>query len=169
MDICWVIFMGLYCQGKGFCVSRVDEGELKFFSFVVKKYSDQNIEDVKYFCDLVEQDVILVRLDVEIVGVGIGVCGLVVRDDLKVQIKVFDFMFMLERIQCDVLCDMLVICIKIVKMRLNNYVVFVRRYFNVKCLSDLLILRFWILFILSVRFFCFVKVFYSVFLLLYNI
>jgi beta-galactosidase len=98
MDTRWVTFTGLHRQGKGFRASRVDEGEPKLFSFVAKKHSDQNIEDAKHPCDLVEQDATLVRLDAEIAGVGTGACGPAVRDDLKVQTKAFDFTFMLERI-----------------------------------------------------------------------
>ncbi|KAK0390551.1 hypothetical protein NLU13_0055 [Sarocladium strictum] len=75
MDTRWATFTGLHRQGRGFRATRLEDGYPELFSFVAKKHSDQNIEEAKHPCDLVEKDATLLRLDAEVAGVGTGACG----------------------------------------------------------------------------------------------
>lgn len=56
------------------------------------------IENVKYFCDLVCEEVMLLNFSLLVVGVGSVICGLGVREDLLVKVEFVIFEFLLEKI-----------------------------------------------------------------------
>lgn len=89
----WVIIVNFYSGGLGLFVEfgiygygNRDSGLDVLCNFVVLWYLIKMIQDVKYLCDLVEENVMFFRLDYKVVGVGMVVCGLGVREDLLVKV-----------------------------------------------------------------------------------
>ncbi|KAG6031191.1 hypothetical protein E4U41_007652 [Claviceps citrina] len=74
-------------------------GEDSTFSFVASRHSAETVQAAKHPTDLVEEDdATLLRLDVEVAGVGTGACGPAVREDLMVRCKDMSFGFELEHV-----------------------------------------------------------------------
>ncbi|KAG5949934.1 hypothetical protein E4U53_005633 [Claviceps sorghi] len=71
-------------------------GDDSTFSFVASRHSAETVQAARHPTDLVEDDATLLRLDVEVAGVGTGACGPAVREDLMVRCKDMSFGFELE-------------------------------------------------------------------------
>lgn len=73
-------------------------GDDSTFSFVAGRHSAETLQAARHPTDLVEEEATLLRLDVEVAGVGTGACGPAVREDLMVRCKDMSFGFELEYI-----------------------------------------------------------------------
>lgn len=94
MDTRWVKLSSSQVHPWGIRARRI--GEPATFSFVATHHSAKTIQAAKHPPDLVEEDATLLRLDVEVAGVGTGACGPGVREDLMVRCKEMSFGFELE-------------------------------------------------------------------------
>lgn len=96
MDTRWVTLKKSQAQPSGLRARRI--GDDATFSFVASRHSAETIQAARHPPDLVEEDATLLRLDVEVAGVGTGACGPGVREDLMVRCKDMCFGFELEYI-----------------------------------------------------------------------
>jgi beta-galactosidase len=96
MDARWVSLTRSQPQASGIRARRI--GDDATFSFVASRYSAETIHAARHPPDLVQEDATLLRLDVEIAGVGTGACGPAVREDLMVRCRERSFGFELEHI-----------------------------------------------------------------------
>ncbi|KAG5983288.1 hypothetical protein E4U55_000366 [Claviceps digitariae] len=96
MDTRWIRLTTNQPGPSGIRVRRT--GDDSTFSFVAGRHSVENIQSARHPTDLVEDDATLLRLDVEVAGVGTGACGPAVREDLMVRCQDMSFGFELEYI-----------------------------------------------------------------------
>lgn len=96
MDTRWVKLTTTQPQPSGLRARRI--GDDATFSFVAGRHSAETIQAARHPTDLVEEDATLLRLDVEVAGVGTAACGPGVREDLMVRCKDMSFGFELEYI-----------------------------------------------------------------------
>ncbi|KAK2593618.1 Beta-galactosidase (Lactase) [Conoideocrella luteorostrata] len=96
MDTRWVKLTDHQPKPSGIRARRI--GDDATFSFVSSRHSAETIQSAKHPTDLVEEDATLLRLDVEVAGVGTGACGPGVREDLLVRCRGMWFGFELEYI-----------------------------------------------------------------------
>ena len=95
MDTRWVKLLRSEAHSSGIMARRTDES---VFSFAASHYAADTIQKATHPPDLAEDDATLLRLDVDVAGVGTGACGPAVREDLMVRCEKVSFGFSLEPI-----------------------------------------------------------------------
>ena len=70
-----------------------------FFNFQASLHSAETISKAKHPCDLVEGNVLYLRLDVQTAGVGSGACGPGVREDYLVKTREVAFGFKIDSVE----------------------------------------------------------------------
>ncbi|KAF7198394.1 Beta-galactosidase [Pseudocercospora fuligena] len=84
-------------DGLGLMATRLD-GDAKF-SWAAGYHSPQTLDKAKHPCDLVEEDVLLLRLDVATAGVGSGACGPGIAEEHQVKCRETAFTFQMQKIR----------------------------------------------------------------------
>jgi beta-galactosidase len=92
-DTRWVSLRDSKSPSIGMRASRLNG---KHFSFLAPYHRDSTIHDARHPPGLKEEDVVFVRLDAKVAGVGSGAYGPVVREDLMVKTEKTTFGFLLE-------------------------------------------------------------------------
>ena len=76
--------------------STVVNGGSENLNWMASRYSDETVEAARHPCDLVEEDVVFVRLDDRVAGVGTAACGPGPMDDCLVKVQDVTFGMLLE-------------------------------------------------------------------------
>ncbi|KXS99224.1 hypothetical protein AC578_6894 [Pseudocercospora eumusae] len=82
-------------DGLGLMTTRMDDNAK--FSWAAGYHTPQALDKAKHPCDLVEEDVLLLRLDVATAGVGSGACGPGIAEEHQVKCQNTDFTFQLQK------------------------------------------------------------------------
>lgn len=83
-------------SGLGLLATRLDEGTS--FAWSAGYHTPQTLDKTKHPCNLVEEDVLLLRLDVATAGVGSGACGPGLTEDVQVKCQDTNFSFQLQKV-----------------------------------------------------------------------
>ncbi|KAJ5165000.1 Glycoside hydrolase family 2 N-terminal [Penicillium coprophilum] len=98
VDTAWVELRA--ANGTGFRASpqesTVVNGGTASLSWAASQYSDKTIEEARHPCDLIKDDVIFVRLDDKVAGVGSAACGPGPMDEHLVKVQDMTFSMLLE-------------------------------------------------------------------------